>query len=66
MIPHLDAEKIKGEMYFGCAEIDEHAPQEMIENLDAYLSKTDVNYRIEIYPNTDHGYSVDDKVQQNS
>ena len=42
--PHLDAGKIKGEMYFGCAEIDDMLPK-MIENLDAYLLKTDVNYR---------------------
>ena len=41
--PHLDAKKIKGEMYFGCAEIDEHAPQEMIDNLEAYLSETNIN-----------------------
>ena len=60
--PHLNAKKIKGEMYFGCAEIDEHAPQEMIDNLDAYLSKTDVNYRIEIYPNTGHGFVFPDRL----
>ena len=64
--PHLDAEKIMGEMYFGCAEIDEHAPQEMIDNLDAYLSKTDVNYRIEIYPNTDHGFVFPDRMEKYS
>ena len=28
--PHLDADKIRGEMYFGCAETDEYAPTEMI------------------------------------
>ena len=64
--PHLGAKKIKGEMYFGCAEIDEHAPQEMIDNLDAYLSKTDVNYRIEIYPNTDHGFVFPDRMTKYS
>ena len=64
--PHLDAEKIKGEIYFGCAEIDEHAPQEMMDNLDAYLSKTDVNYRIEIYPDTDHGFVFPDRMAKYS
>ena len=64
--PHLDAEKIKGEMYFGCAEIDEHAPQEMIDNLEAYLSKTNINYRIEIYPNTDHGFVFPDRMAKYS
>lgn len=64
--PHLDAEKIEGEVYFGCAEIDEHAPQEMIDNLKAYLCRTDVKYRIEIYPNTDHGFVFPDRMAKYS
>jgi len=54
--PHLDAEKISGEMYFGYAETDEHAPQKMIDDLEAYLTGTNINYRIEMYPNTQHGF----------
>ena len=55
--PHLDADKIVGEMYFGCAETDEYAPAEMIESLDAHLKTTGINYRIETYPGTDHGFT---------
>ena len=54
--PHLQAHKIKGEMYFGCAETDIHAPTEMIESLDAHLKTTGINYRIEWYPATQHGF----------
>lgn len=54
--PHLDAEKIKGEIYFGCAETDEYAPNEMIDDLDKYLTDTNINYRIEWYPGTQHGF----------
>ncbi|MEE8244354.1 MAG: dienelactone hydrolase family protein [Pseudomonadales bacterium] len=54
--PHLDAHKIKGEMYFGCAETDEWAPSEMVEGLEEYLQTTDINYRIEWYPDTHHGF----------
>jgi len=54
--PHLDAHKINGEMYFGCAETDEWAPREMIDGLDAYLQGTGINYRIEWYPRTEHGF----------
>ena len=54
--PHLDAEKIKGEMYFGCAETDEWAPREIIEGLEAHLQATDINYRVEWYPGTHHGF----------
>ncbi|MDA1372623.1 MAG: dienelactone hydrolase family protein [Proteobacteria bacterium] len=54
--PHLDADKIAGEMYFGCAETDEHAPTQMIEDLEEYLGGTGINYRIEWYPGTEHGF----------
>ena len=54
--PHLDAHKIQGEMYFGCAEFDDYAPPEMIESLDTHLKSTDINYRIEWYPGTQHGF----------
>lgn len=54
--PHLDAHKIQGEMYIGCAETDEWAPAEMIEELDEYLKAGKTNYRIEWYPGTEHGF----------
>ena len=54
--PHLDAHKITGEIYFGCAETDEWAPPEMIEGLDAHLKATGINYTIEWYPGTHHGF----------
>ena len=54
--PHLSAGKISGEMYFGCAETDEYAPQKMIDDLDRHLAGTGINYRIEIYPGTEHGF----------
>jgi carboxymethylenebutenolidase len=54
--PHRDAHRIKGEMYFACAETDEFAPTEMVNALDAYLQKVDINSRIEWYPGTQHGW----------
>lgn len=54
--PHLDADKIRGEVYFGCAETDEWAPPEMIEALEAHMQESGANYRIEWYPGTHHGF----------
>ena len=54
--PHLDADKIQGEMYFGMAETDDWAPPEMVEALDKHMQTTGANYRIEWYPNTQHGF----------
>ena len=54
--PHLDAGRVQGELYFGCAETDEWAPPEMIERLDASLAAAGARYRIEWYPGTQHGF----------
>jgi carboxymethylenebutenolidase len=54
--PHLDADKISGEMYFGCAETDEYAPKEMVDKLQTHLAGTSINSRIEWYPGTEHGF----------
>ena len=54
--PHLNAHKIQGEMYIGCAETDEWAPPEMIQGLDDYLAGTGIKYQVEWYPNTHHGF----------
>ncbi len=54
--PHKNAHKIKGEIYFGCAEYDEWVPNEMIELLSKYLAKVKINYRIEWFPGTKHGF----------
>ena len=54
--PHLDADKIRGEMYFGCAETDEHVPNEMIDSLEEYLKGISIRSRVEWYPGTHHGF----------
>jgi carboxymethylenebutenolidase len=52
---HL-ASKVRGELYFGCAETDSYAPKEMIEGLGKHLESVDANARIEWYPGTHHGF----------
>lgn len=54
--PHRNADRVRGELYFGCAETDEWAPAEMIDALDEHLARTGVRYRIEWYPGTEHGF----------
>lgn len=54
--PHLDAHKIKGEMYFGCAEHDQLAPPSMIDPLEEHLKNTGINARVEWYPECQHGF----------
>jgi len=59
--PHRQADRIKGELYFGCAETDEWAPQEMVEALDEHLGSIGSNYRIEWFPDTAHGFVFPDR-----
>ncbi|MFM7120522.1 MAG: dienelactone hydrolase family protein, partial [Gammaproteobacteria bacterium] len=54
--PHRDAARIRGELYFGCAETDEWAPPAMIDALGEALTAAGTRHRIEWYPGTPHGF----------
>ena len=54
--PHLDADKIDGEIYFACAEDDCHIPRSEVDSLEAHLRSININYRIEFFPGTVHGF----------
>ena len=51
------APRARGELYFACAEHDEYAPAEMIDDLEAYLADIGANARVERYPGTHHGFA---------
>ena len=53
--PHLAASKTKAELYFGCAETDIYAPQEIIDKLQASMKGT--HAEVEVYPGTHHGFA---------
>ncbi len=54
---HLTLDRIRGEVYLACAEIDRWAPREQIEQLGDILEKCGVNHRIEWYPGAHHGFA---------
>jgi carboxymethylenebutenolidase len=53
--PHLAGKKTKAELYFGCAETDIYAPQEIIDQITA--SMKGANAEVEVYPGTHHGFA---------
>ena len=53
---HL-ADKVKGELYFACAEFDDYAPKEMIDGLEQHLTTVGANTRVEWYPGVHHGFA---------
>ena len=56
--PHHGADKVRGELYFGCAETDKYAPKEMIDKLEAHLkSIPGLRHRVEWYQGAEHGFA---------
>ncbi|MEU6071738.1 MULTISPECIES: dienelactone hydrolase family protein [Streptomyces] len=58
--PHLVAEHITAELYFGHADQDPSLPEEQIERLENTLTAAGVRHRCEVYPGADHGYTQAD------
>jgi carboxymethylenebutenolidase len=55
--PHLAPQRTDARLYFGCAENDHYAPQEMIDQLRAELAAKGGTAEVEIYPGTAHGFA---------
>ena len=55
--PHLAMQRTDSRLYFGCAETDHYAPQEMIDKLRSELEMKGGNAEVEIYPGTSHGFA---------
>ena len=55
--PHLVCAQAKGEIYFGCAEIDRWAPLEMVERLRSTVSAVGADAEVELYPGVEHGFA---------
>ncbi|MFC3572303.1 dienelactone hydrolase family protein [Streptomyces yaanensis] len=58
--PHLVADRITAEVYFGHADQDHSLPPEQIERLDKALTKAGVRHRSEVYAGAHHGFTQAD------
>ena len=54
--PHLLLDKIKGELYYGFAEVDATVPANVIPDLRAALDRAGTRHEVEIHPGTQHGF----------
>jgi carboxymethylenebutenolidase len=59
--PHLLIDRIKGEMYFGFAETDEHVPANVIPTLKSALDKAGTRYGLDVFPNSRHGFQFPER-----
>jgi carboxymethylenebutenolidase len=55
--PHLYADRIKGEVYLAFASDDPFVPQPIVDALPGILDQAGVAHRIEVYPDTEHGFA---------
>jgi carboxymethylenebutenolidase len=58
--PHLAADKLRAELYFGHADGDQSNTPEQIKALDETLDKAGVKHRTEVYEGAKHGYTMAD------
>jgi carboxymethylenebutenolidase len=59
--PHRAVGSIEGELYFGFAELDPHAPVSQIPALREALDAGGNRYEIEVYPGCDHGFGFPER-----
>lgn len=55
--PHLTLGKARGELYISCAEHDELAPPDMVEELKALFDKSGAKGELEVHPTVHHGFA---------
>ncbi|MER6348115.1 dienelactone hydrolase family protein [Streptomyces sp. NPDC001595] len=58
--PHLLADRITAELYFGHADDDPALPPEQIERLEKALTEAGVRHRCEVYAGAEHGFTQAD------
>ncbi|WP_030853715.1 dienelactone hydrolase family protein [Streptomyces sp. NRRL S-475] len=58
--PHLVADKVTAELYFGHADQDPSLPEEQIRRLEETLTSAGVRHRCEVYTGAPHGFTQAD------
>lgn len=59
--PHRLVDRIKGEMYYGFAEIDEHVPANVVPTLKNALDKAGTRYALDVFSNSRHGFQFPER-----
>ncbi|MBM3526664.1 MAG: dienelactone hydrolase family protein [Alphaproteobacteria bacterium] len=59
--PHTSLAKIRGELYCGFAEFDEHAPLPMVAQFNELMKASPARYTHQIHKGAEHGYALPDR-----
>jgi carboxymethylenebutenolidase len=58
--PHLAADRVKAELYFGFADRDPSMTAEQIATFERALREASASFRAEVYAGAEHGYTMAD------
>ena len=59
--PHLTVDRIKGELYYGFAEIDPSVPDHVVPTLKSALDKAGTRYALETFAGAHHGFAFPER-----
>lgn len=59
--PHLTFAKSRGEIYISCAEHDEVAPLDMVEELRGHFESSGAEGEVEVHPGVRHGFAFPER-----
>ena len=59
--PHLSLGRVGGELYIACAEHDDLAPPDMVEELGRLFTASGTAGELEIYPQVHHGFAFPER-----
>ena len=59
--PHLQADKIKADLYLAFAEKDTWVDDKALNNIKEHFKNNTTNFRMEVYEGTEHGFAFPDR-----
>jgi len=59
--PHLLLDKVRGELYYAFAEVDQSVPEHVIPALRTALEKAGTRATVDVYPGTQHGFQFSER-----
>lgn len=55
--PHLQLDKVKGELYYAFAETDRSVPEHIPGELKGLLERHGIKHELKVFPGTEHGFA---------
>jgi carboxymethylenebutenolidase len=64
--PHLQLDKVKGELYYAFAETDRSVPEHIPGELKGLLDKHAIKHELKVFPGTEHGFAFNERAVYNT